>query len=780
MNWSISMLLIFLNKLNKLRSKLSLSTYIKNKYLLWPIRCFYILLIYWIFLELNLFWAFGRLPNFDDVKNPPVAIASEVYGVDSVLIAKFYTENRTPIPINQVSENAINALIATEDIRFRQHHGFDLKGLLAGFFSTVKGDQRGASTLTQQLAKNMFRTRDEVNQGWMSHLPIIGKLIDKTKEWAIAIKLELYYSKDEILEMYFNTVEFGNNWFGLKIASQNYFGKQPSALNTQEAATLVGLLKATTSYNPIKYKARSLQRRNVVLSQMEKYNFISATEADSLKQLPIVLKSKNKKGSNNEDSYLRTYIESVVTPWCEANGYLLYEDGLKIYTTIDSRLQKFAEESTTNHLKKLQKEFYRQWGNKNPWVDDEGNEIPEFLENNIKVTSSYKDLAKVFKSKDSVEYYLRKPHPTKVFTWSGIKDTVISAYDSLRHCSAILQAGFVAMDPFDACVRAYVGGIDYKYFKYDHVVQARRQPGSTFKTFAYTAAIDCGGSPCDVRLDQPVKIIYEGGQVWEPKNSTGGFSYKNKTLRRAFAQSVNSITAQITEEVGWQTVIDYARMMGISSPLAAVPSISLGSSDVSVYEMAKAYGVILNDGYKFSPIIVSSVYSKDGKMLANFTAHKVKVLSDETCFLMRHMLLGGIQEPGGTSQALWGYNIFGNGNEVAGKTGTTSNYSDAWYVALTRNLVCATWVGTDFRAIHLKGASGQGSRAALPIFAKFMEKALAVKHPLIKTGKFSKPVVKISKPYYCAAIDSALMAADSSMADTLLPAITDTLETIIE
>lgn len=755
----------YFEKLICLRKKYALRNFIHKKWLLWPARFAVVIFIYWIFLELNFLWLFGDMPNMNEVRNPEVAIATEIYSCDSVLIGRFYTENRTPISFKEISPELVKALLCTEDVRFYSHFGFDMKGVMAGIFSSVQGDNRGASTITQQLAKNMFKTRSNENSGLLGSIPLIGTIISKTKEWVTAIKLEIFYSKDEILEMYFNTVEFGNNWFGIKVASQNYFGKQPSQINTQEAATLVGLLKATTTYNPLRYKDRSRSRRNIVLGQMLKYDSLTQKQFDSLSILPIVLKKKERKILLSDDSYLRNVIETIVTPWCAQNNHLLYEDGLKIYTSIDSRLQNNAVEAVQSHIAKLQKEFYSQWGKKNPWVDENGKEIPDFLAIAMRNTQSYKDLKVAYpQHEDSIEFYLQQKHKVKLFTWKGTVDTTISTYDSLKHCISLLQAGMYSIDPIDGLVRAYVGGIDYRYFKYDHVIQAKRQPGSTFKTFAYTAAMDCGYSPCDMFIDQPVSIEYDN-QVWQPKNSGGGFSMDAKTLRRAFGQSCNSITAQITEKVGWNTVASFARMMGVNSKLDEVPSICLGSSDVSLYEMINAYGCILNDGYRVKPLFVTDIYDKSGKLLASFKPEKVKVLSDEVCFLMRYMLMGGLQEPGGTSQALWGYKVFENGNEIGGKTGTTSNYSDAWYIALTQNLVTGSWVGSDYRAVHLRGAGGQGSRAALPIVAKYLEKSIAQKNPHLKTGKFPKPKKNIKREYYCAINDSLI--SDSLQLDSL-------------
>lgn len=726
-----------------------LAKYLRNNFLLWSVRlCLYIG-YYFIALQLNLFWLFGYLPDLAEVRNPQVAIATEFYSKDSVLLGKFYNENRTPVTFDKISPYAVNALIATEDVRFYKHHGMDFQSLFGSVASTATGDGRGGSTITQQLVKNMYNTRKIVNMGLLQHIPFVRTVVAKTKEWLTAFKLESFYNKNEILEMYFNTVDFGNNSFGIKVASQNYFSKQPLDLKLEEAATLVGLLKATTSYNPIRSKKRAKERRNVVLGQMLKYNYIQQNVYDSVTKLPMTLKLRKRMSSDN-DSYIRQFVERSIKAWLDRQGYNLYEDGLKIYTTINSRLQKYAEDAMRSHLKKLQKSFYEHWRGKNPWRDDSGAEIPNFLESQIEKIPLYEELKLVYNNNiDSVKIELRRRKPMKIFAWEGYRDTVMSSMDSLSYYAKLLNMGLMSVDPFKGEIRAYVGGIDYNFFKFDHVAQSRRQAGSTFKPFAYLAALADSFSPCDKFVDKPVQIKYEGGQIWEPKNSNDKFSYHSKTLRRALAQSCNSITAQITDSVGWGKVIEYAHKAGIISKLDSVPSICLGSSDVSVYEMTKAYSTFLNKGKRSDPIIVTKIFNSDGELIGDFKSHTEQVIDEETAWLMCYMLLGGLQEPGGTSRALWGYDIFPKNNEIAGKTGTTSNYSDAWYMGMTRDLVTGVWVGADYRSVHFRGGSGQGSKAALPVFAKMLE--AAYKDPLAELvpGPFPKPWTKIKRTYIC-------------------------------
>ena len=741
---------------------------ISNRVLRWTAKFFMLIIYYVVALHINFLWLFGYMPKLSDVRNPQVAIATEIYTEDSVLIGKFYNENRTPVKFSEISKNAVDALIATEDVRFYKHHGLDLFALAGGVYSTTKGDERGASTITQQLAKNMYNIRKRNNQGLLQRVRFVGTLISKTKEWITSIKLELFYSKEEIIEMYFNTVDFGNNWFGIKVASQNYFSKQPAELNLQESATLIGLLKATSSYNPLTNKKRSLKRRNVVLSQMEKYGYISEQVADSVSSLPLTLnRAKNNPGT--KDSYLKQMVYRIVSQNCDAKGLNLFEDGLKIYTTINSHLQKYAEEAVFEHMKKIQKQFDEQWGSSVPWRDDRGNELKNFAEAAIVYTPVYDRLMRLYDgNKDSVTAALNRKRPMKVFTYTGGKDTMFSYMDSLKYYARILNTGMMSVNPLTGEIKAYVGGISHDYFKYDHVWQSKRQAGSTFKPFAYLAALEDTFSPCSRMNDVPVRIVYDGDQVWEPRNSTGTYTYTSKTLRRALAQSVNSITAQLTEDVGWETVVECAHRLGIKSPLDTVPSICLGSSDVNVYEMVCAYAAFANGGKKTEPILVKSIYNHDGSLVEEYSPVFTQVITEENAWLMLYMLQGTIQEPGGTSQALWGYNVFGNGNEIAGKTGTTSNYSDAWYMGITHDLVTGVWVGAPFRSVHFRGSAGQGSRLALPIFAKMMEKAYKDKKSGVTTGKFVKPKTRIKKEYYCDMEDYDIAGLDSLAIDSLL------------
>ena len=714
-----------------------------------------VIAIYFIAMELNFLWLFGYSPTINELKNPPYAIASEVYSSDSVLIGRYFKENRIPVVYDSIAPIVFKALVATEDVRFYQHHGIDFYSIGSSIWSTANGDKRGASTITQQLAKNLFRTRSRTSQGLIRFIPGVKTIVYKTKEWITALKLEYLYDKKDILEMYLNTVSFGNNSFGIKVAAKKYFNKLPLDLNTEEAALLVGMLKATSTYNPITKQATALERRNIVLAQMAKDGVISERKFNQIVQRPIKLSlSEEDEKDKTKDSYLRTAVANYLEKWCDDNGFDLYADGLKIYTTIDSRMQKHAELAMQDWMKTLQKRFRNTWQNEAPWRDENGVEIPNFLSTLAKRLPLYSLLQdKYGEQTDSIEAKLNEKKRMKIFTWKGEKDTIFSTYDSLAYYASILQSGLMTLDPFTGHIKTWVGGINYKYFKYDHINQAKRQAGSTFKPFVYLAAIDNGYSPCDKFTDKAITINYkEDGEEksWSPKNSDWSFSGKEMSLRWAMGKSCNSVTAQLTEAIGWDKVVKYAKKLGIESPLKSVPSIGLGSNDVTLYEMIRAYGVFLNTGVKTEPILVTKINDQDGKLLAEFKAKQERVISEETAWLMIHMFKGGMEEPGGTSQALWEYDIWSKGNEIGGKTGTTSNHSDGWYIGITKNLVTGVWVGNDERSIHFKTSDyGEGSKTALPIYGKFMERLYHDPTVGITYGRFPKPTVKITKDYNC-------------------------------
>lgn len=724
---------------------------IKNRYLRYFIIFIYLVVIFFCALQINFLWLFGYSPTYADIKKPSQRVGSELYTSDGKLIGRYFKENRTPVNFNEISKNVVNALIATEDIRFYNHSGIDVQALgraVVGF-----GKEGGASTITQQLAKNLYRTRYNKSSGITKNIPGIRSIIPKFKEWMTALKLEANYSKDEILTMYLNTVAFGNNTYGIKTASRIYFNKQAIELNVPQAALLVGMLKATTSYNPIKNPEKSLARRNVVLSQMNKYNYLTNDEFAIYKAKPIAIEIGNEDETNENDSYLRTAVDKYLEQWCEDNNYNLYEDGLKIYTTIDSKLQTYAEEAVKDQMRILQRRFYSVWGNEDPWEDSEGKKV-DYPERAKKTLPIYGLLQKKFPNQpDSVEAYFNKKKRMKVFSYKGDVDTLFSTMDSIRYYGKILNTGMMTLEPKSGKIKVWVGGIDYKFFKYDHVNQAKRQAGSTFKPFAYLAALESGMSPCDKITDRPVRIPYQDkGQTkyWEPKNADWNFSYQDMSLRLAMGRSVNTVTAQITEKVGAENVVKWAKACGIESPLQAVPSIGLGPSDVSVYEMVKSYGTFLNEGNKIDPILVEKIADQNDNIIEEFAPKFKRAISEEIAWLMLYMFRGSMEEPRGTSQALWEWDLFKKNNQIGGKTGTSSDYVDAWYMGITKDLVTGVWVGCDERTAHFKnGEQGEGSRTALPIFAKFMEKVYKDPNSGYTFGPFPKPTVKITRTYIC-------------------------------
>ncbi|MCO5935168.1 penicillin-binding protein [Mucilaginibacter sp. RB4R14] len=750
---------------------------IKNRYLRYFTIFIYAIIVFFCAIEINFLWLFGYSPDMQDIKQPTMSVSSEVYTADGKLIGRFYKENRSPVEYKAISLNLIHALVATEDVRFYKHGGVDFQGFMGSLVSTATGERRGGSTITQQLAKNLFSTRKRKSQGLIKHIPLLRTVVFKCKEWITAYKIEHQYSKEQILTMYLNTVPFGNNSFGIKTATLKYFNKMPDAVNPAEAATLIGMLKATSTYNPKTNPTRSVERRNVVLSQMLKYNYIDKPAYAANVALPLNLDLSYVDRTGQGDSYIRRAVEKWLDKWCKQNDYDLYEDGLKIYTTIDSKLQQYAEEAVATKMKMLQKRFNNLWGNKNPWRDSKGVEIKDFLLKAEQRLPIYKMLSKKHKGDTTqINSYFEKKKRMSVFTWNGDKDTTFSSVDSIKYYTRILNTGMMTMEPSTGKIKVWVGGIDHKYFNYDHVNQAKRQAGSTFKPFAYVTALDNGFTPCDKFTDKPVTIKFKDNgkdDVWQPNNADFHFSYREMSLRWAMGKSVNSITAQVTEHVGWDKIVEYAHKIGIESPLKSVPSVSLGSNDVSVYEMVRAYSTFLNKGEKVDPLLVTKITDQKGDVIEEFTLKAERVLSEETAWLMLYMFRGGMEEPGGTSQALWEYpSLWKKNNQIGGKTGTSSDYVDGWYMGITKDLVTGIWVGADDRSVHFTNSeTGEGSHTALPIFGAFMEKVYADPNSGYTYGPFPKPWVKITKEYMC---PSPQIREDTTSTDSLMEMPIDT------
>ncbi len=707
-------------------------------------------IIYLGAVDINFLWLFGKSPGyFSGIRDPQTAEASEIYSADGKMIGKFFSENRTPVKFEEVAPAFWKALIDTEDERFYQHYGVDPIGLVgAAKDAVVNSDARGASTITQQLAKNMFRVRTQYSTGLLGNIPGLKMLIMKTKEWIIAFKLEMIFDKNEILTMYANTVDFGSNAFGIKTACKTYFGNTPKQLTVDQAAVLVGMLKATTFYNPISHPENSIKRRNVVMNNMVEHGDLSRQEYEKLKKMPIKLKYSVETNYDGQAKYFREAIANHLKEWCEDNGYDLYTSGLKIYTTIDTRMQKYAEEAARKQMQQVQQNFNAHWGSQNPWQDENHREITNFIEGIVQKLPVYKYLLNRFpNSPDSIEYHLNEPHKVKLFDYeNGTIEQEMSTMDSIRYMVRFMHCGFVAMEPQTGHVKAWVGDVDFDSWKYDKVT-AMRQPGSTFKLFVYTEAMNQGLTPCDKRRDEYIQMeVYDKKKhettIWRPTNANGRFSGDSVPLKAAFAQSINSIAVRLGQEMGIRNISATAHEMGIKSVLEEEPSLALGASDVNLLELANAYCTIADYGKHVEPVLVTRIVDKDGREVYKAPKTEKQVIPVKSAWLMQKMMMGGLREPGATSMSLnrWVGIRAAWDTDFGGKTGTSNNHSDAWFMCISPNLVCGAWVGGEYRCIHFRtGALGQGSRTALPICGYFLESVMS--DPAFKQyhGRFAKP-----------------------------------------
>ena len=720
-----------------------------------------LLILFFLYLgavDVNFLGLFGVSPTMSVIQNPITNEASYIYSADSVLVGKFFNENRTPVKFEEISPYVIDALISTEDERFYQHHGIDYQGLFSAFKDIMNGNPRGASTITQQLVKNLFKIRSQYSTGLLGKVPGLGILVMKSKEWITAIKIENMYSKQDILTLYLNTVDFGSNAFGLKTAAKTYFKTTPQNLTAEQAAVLVGLLKATTTYNPKVNPKNSLARRNVVLDNMYAHQKLTRAELDSLVLLPIDLNYNVEKSYDGSAQYFREAIKDYLEEWCQDNEVDLYSDGLKIYTTIDTRLQRYAEQAVQKQMRIIQQRFNQHWGSQSPWRDERGQEISNFIEDIAKRSEHYKLLVAQFgDDTDSITYYLNQPHRVKVFDYNSPSRWVeqeMSTMDSICYMVRFMHCGFVAMEPQTSYVRAWVGDIDFNSWKYDKVT-AMRQPGSTFKLFVYASAFehDDDITPTTRYQDQLISLQVSDPHdpqrlvTWTPHNANGYCTGASLPLKSAFAQSVNTIAVKLGQDTGIENVVDMAHRMGIQSPLDPTPALALGSSDVTLLELVNAYCTAMNDGWQRKPILVTKVVDRHGDVIYDCEKDEPEaqaVIRYKTAFYLQRLLYAGMHEPGGTTQALWEY-IHCYDTELGGKTGTSSNHSDAWFVGCAPQLVGGAWVGGEYRCIHFRtGALGQGSRTALPIFGYFMDKVLADKRFPQYHGKY--PLAKEDIP----------------------------------
>ena len=734
-------------------------------------------ILYLVAVDINFLWLFGKSPGYSQIKTPVSSQASEIYSADGIMIGKYFNENRTPVKYEEVNPAFWKALVDTEDERFYKHNGIDIIGVFAAMKdAVVHHDARGASTITQQLAKNLFRVRTNYSTGLLGGIPGLKILIMKSKEWITAVKLEYIFDKQEILTMYANTVDFGSNAFGIKTACKTYFGTTPKDLTTDQAAILVGMLKATTYYNPRINPENSLKRRNTVLNNMVGHGDLSREAYDTLKLKPITLDYNVESNYDGQATYFREAVANYLKDWCRDNGYDLYSSGLKIYTTIDTRMQKYAEAAAIKQMKQVQKNFKNHWGTTNPWQDEKHQEIAGFIEGIAERQPCYKRLQERFPNNpDSVTYYMNKPHKVKVFDYeNGTIEMEMSSMDSIRYMVKFMHCGFVAMEPQNGHVKAWVGDIDFKSWKYDKVT-AMRQPGSTFKLFVYTEAMNQGLTPCDKRVDSYFSMkVWDSKQkkevTWAPTNANGYFTGDSLPLKAAFAQSINSIAVKLGQECGVENIAATAQAMGIKSKLDKTPSLPLGSSDVNLLELVNAYSTVINDGKTHEPVLVTRIIDRDGNEIYVAPTEQKQAIPYRSAFLVRQLLQGGMREPGGTSMSLWGYvRNFGD-TEFGGKTGTSNNHSDAWFVGVSPKLVVGAWVGGEYRCIHFRtGALGQGSRTALPICGYFLESVLSDANFKHYRGKFAAPADESIKSsmYNCSSYYRSRKDTDSVDVDSL-------------
>ena len=723
-----------------------------RKYILlfWAIIIAPILFLAILITAVSLGWM-GKLPTFEQLENPKNNLATEVYSSDMQVLGKYYVENRSDVKFKQLSPNLVHALVATEDARFYEHSGVDIRGLFRVMFKTILGGKEssgGGSTLTQQLAKMLFPRED--------HSSKIHLVIRKIKEWVIATRLERQYTKDEILSMYLNKFDFMNNAVGIKSAANIYFDTSPDKLSLGEAAMLVGMEKNPSLFNPIRRPKATKERRDVVLSQMFKYKYISKLQMDSTATTALELKFHPENHNEGLATYFREYLrDNFLRKWCDEHRktdgtkYDIYKDGLKIYTTIDSRMQRYAEEAVEKNCKDLQAKFFEECKHKRNSPFDyrvSKEQIKNIMTDAMRRSDRYRSLKEAGMPQDSIILIFNTPIPMTVFSWHGDIDTTLSPMDSIRYSKCFQQAGFMSMDPQTGYIKAWVGGINHKYFKYDHVKEGKRQVGSTFKSFVYALAIQEGYSPCYEVPNVPVTVHYDG-KDWSPINADNDDDGKMMTLKEALAKSVNRIAAFLIKQFGPQAVVDLAKRMGITSEMDAVPSICLGTPEISVYDMVGAYSTFANKGTWTEPIFVTRIEDKNGRVLQNFAPKTQEVMSEEKAYIMLDLLKGVVQYGTGV-RIRYKYKLM---NPIAGKTGTTQNNSDGWFMGITPDLVSGCWVGWEDRSVHFSSMQwGQGASEALPIWAYYMQSVYADKSLTISQGDFAKPAKKLSVELDCA------------------------------
>ena len=721
--------------------------YYKNKF--WKVFFYSLggIVVFFIFASWGLF---GSMPSFEDLENPDSNLATEIISSDGVILGKYFEKNRSQLKYSDLPKNLVQALVATEDERFYEHSGIDGRGTLRAIASL--GTSGGASTLTQQLAKQLFHGEGS------KFLPF--RIVQKIKEWIIAIRLERQYTKNEIIAMYCNVYDFGNYSVGVSSAAQTYFSKAPKDLTVDESAILVGMFKNSGLYNPVKNPVGVKNRRNVVLAQMEKGNIITNTQKVKLQSLPITLHFKLESHREGTATYFREYLREYMKNWMEENkkedgsDYNIYKDGLKIYTTIDSRMQLHAEEAVEKHMANLQEQFFIEAKtNKNaPFVNISDAETQRILKQAMKASYRWTVMAEMEKTEDEIIASFSQKTKMKVFTWKGERDTIMTPLDSIRYYKHFLQSGLMAMEPQTGNIKAWVGGINYKYFQYDHVGQGARQVGSTFKPFVYATAIEqLGMSPCDTIVDGPFMIRKGRHHVtedWEPRNSDN--KYRGMvTLKQGLANSINTISAKLIDKTGPEAVIELTRKLGVKSEIPVQPSIALGAVDITVEDMVAAYGTFANQGVYVKPQFITRIEDKSGVVIYEPIPESHDVLNKDIAYAVIKLLEGVTEggsgarlrtQGGGSGDNRWtGYPYLFT-NPIAGKTGTTQNQSDGWFMGMVPNLVTGVWVGCEDRSARFKTITyGQGATAALPVWAYFMKKCYEDQNLKVSKEDFDRP-----------------------------------------
>ena len=705
------------------------------------------LLAFFLFASWGLF---GSMPSFEDLENPDSNLATEIISSDGVVIGKYFKTNRSQLKYSDLPKNLVEALVATEDARFYEHSGIDGRGTLRAVFTL--GTNGGASTLTQQLAKQLFHGEGS------KFLPF--RIVQKVKEWIIAIRLERQYTKNEILAMYCNVYDFGNYSVGVSSAAQTYFSKEPKDLTVDESAILVGMFKNSGLYNPVRNPEGVKNRRNVVLSQMEKAKMITEDQKKKYQELPIALKFKLESHREGTATYFREFLRDYMKKWVAENkkpdgsDYDIYKDGLKIYTTIDSRMQLHAEEAVLAHMKNLQQQFFiESKTNKNaPFLNISKAETDRIIMQAMKNSARWAILKDLDKSEDDIIASFKVKTKMRVFTWKGERDTVMTPLDSIRYYKHFLQSGLMAMEPQTGNIKAWVGGINYKYFQYDHVGQGARQVGSTFKPIVYATAIEqLNMSPCDSILDGPFMIHKGRHNVtadWEPRNSDN--RYRGMvTLKQGLANSINTVSAKLIDRTGPEAVVELAHKLGIKSDIPAQPSIALGAVDATVEDMVAAYSTFANQGVYVKPQFLSRIENKSGEVIYEPIPESHDVLNKDIAFAVIKLMEGVTEtgsgarlrtQGGGNGDNRWtGYPYLFK-NPIAGKTGTTQNQSDGWFMGMVPNLVTGVWVGCEDRSARFRSLTyGQGATAALPVWAYFMKLCYADAGLQVSKSEFDRP-----------------------------------------